>query len=137
MTVQDLVLAGSYDYRLVAVSVVIAVTTSYASLDVAGRVTAADGRARLSWLIGGTTAMGTGIWSMQYTGMLAFSLPIRVEYDWPTVLLSLLAGILSSALALLVASRGKMALSSSSGTVPAQAQPWERGFHALSCKAWK
>jgi PAS domain S-box-containing protein len=45
---------------------------------------------------------------MHYTGMLAFSLPIPIEYDWPTVLLSLLAGILSSAFALLVVSRRKM-----------------------------
>jgi len=108
MTAQDLVLAGSYDYRLVAVSVVIAVTASYTALDLAGRVTAARGWARLVWLAGGATAMGIGIWSMHYTGMLAFSLPIPVEYHWPTVLLSLLAGILSSAFALVVVSRGRM-----------------------------
>ena len=108
MTTQDLVLAGSYDYRLIAVSVVIAVTASYTALDLAGRVTAARGWGRLAWLIGGATAMGIGIWSMHYTGMLAFSLPVPIEYDWPTVLLSLLAGVLSSGFALLVVSRGKM-----------------------------
>src|SRR5229473_3764945 len=108
MTAQDLVLAGSYDYRLVAISVVIAVTASYTALDLAGRVTAARGWAWLARLIGGATAMGIGIWSMHYTGMLAFSLPIPIEYDWPTVLLSLLAGVLSSGFALLVVSRRKM-----------------------------
>ena len=108
MTAQDLVLAGSYDYRVIAVSVVIAIAASYAALDLAGRVTAARGWAWLAWLIGGATAMGIGIWSMHYTGMLAFSLPIPIEYDWPTVLLSLLAGVLSSGFALLVVSRGKM-----------------------------
>jgi PAS domain S-box-containing protein len=108
MTAQDLVLAGSYDYRLIAVSVVIAITASYAALDLAGRVTAARGRAWLAWLTGGATAMGIGIWSMHYTGMLAFRLPIPVKYHWPTVLLSLLAGILSSGFALLVVSRRKM-----------------------------
>jgi NO-binding membrane sensor protein with MHYT domain len=108
MTAQDLVLAGSYDYRLVAISVVISVTASYTALDLAGRVTAARGWAWLAWLIGGATAMGIGIWSMHYTGMLAFSLPIPIEYDWPTVLLSLLTGILSSAFALVVVSRRKM-----------------------------
>ena len=108
MTAQDLVLAGSYDYRLVAVSIAIAVTASYTALDLAGRVTAAHGWSWLAWLIGGAAAMGTGIWSMHYTGMLAFSLPIPIEYDWPTVLLSLLTGILSSGFALLVVSRRKM-----------------------------
>lgn len=108
MSVQNLVLAGSYDYRLVAVSVVIAVTASYTALDLAGRVTAARRGARLAWLASGATAMGIGMWSMHYTGMLAFNLPIPIEYHWPTVLLSLLAGILSSAFALVVVSRGSM-----------------------------
>ncbi len=108
MTAQDLVLAGSYDYRLVAVSIAIAVTASYTALDLAGRVTAARAWARLWWLMGGAAAMGIGIWSMHYTGMLAFSLPVPIQYDWPTVLLSLLAGILSSGFALLVVSRRKM-----------------------------
>ena len=49
--------------------------------------------------------MGTGIWSMHYIGMLAFTLPIPVLYDWPTVLLSLLAAIFASAIALFVVSR--------------------------------
>jgi NO-binding membrane sensor protein with MHYT domain len=54
--------------------------------------------------------MGFGIWSMHYIGMLAFRLPIPVQYDWPTVLLSLLAAILASAVALFVVSRNKMGL---------------------------
>jgi two-component system, sensor histidine kinase and response regulator len=60
------------------------------------------------WLCGGATAMGIGIWSMHYVGMLAFRLPIPVQYDWPTVLLSLLAAILASGIALFVASRKHM-----------------------------
>jgi two-component system sensor histidine kinase/response regulator len=39
-------LAGTYDYRLVALSVVIAVVASYAALDLSGRVTASRGRLR-------------------------------------------------------------------------------------------
>jgi NO-binding membrane sensor protein with MHYT domain len=34
----DLVMAGSYDYQLVALSVLIAVLASYAALDLEGRV---------------------------------------------------------------------------------------------------
>src|SRR5258708_24449681 len=102
-------MASSYDHRLVALSVVIAICASYAALDLAGRVTAARGRARVIWLIGGATAMGVGVWSMHY-GMLAFSVPVPVLYDWPTVLLSLIAAILASAVALYVVSREKMSL---------------------------
>jgi len=101
-------LIGSYNYALVALSVLIAMFASYAALDLAGRVTAAGGWTRAVWLLGGAGAMGTGIWSMHYIGMLAFILPIPVAYHWPTVLLSLFAAILASAVALDVVSRQKM-----------------------------
>src|SRR5258708_2585401 len=110
MTASDPVLIGSYDYPLVALSVLIAILASYAALDLAGRVTSARGVARLLWLNGGAIAMGIGIWSMHYVGMLAFRLPIPVLYHWPTVLLSLMAAILSSAIALFVVSREKMGM---------------------------
>jgi PAS domain S-box-containing protein len=101
-------LIGSYNYALVALSVLIAIFASYAALDLAGRVTAAGGWIRAVWLLGGASAMGTGIWSMHYIGMLAFTLPIPVAYHWPTVLLSLVAAVLASVVALGVASRQKM-----------------------------
>ena len=99
---------ATYDYRLVALSVLIAIFASYAALDLAGRVTATRDQARSAWLIGGAIAMGTGIWSMHYTGMLAFRLPMRVYYHVPTVLLSLLAAIFASFVALYVVSRRRV-----------------------------
>jgi len=108
MTSPNMSLAGSYDFFLVALSVLIAILASYAALDLAGRVTSARDKARLLWLSGGAVAMGIGIWSMHYIGMLAFRLPVRVQYDWRTVLLSLLAAIFASAVALFVVSRRQM-----------------------------
>jgi PAS domain S-box-containing protein len=104
-------LISSYNYALVALSVLIAMFASYAALDLAGRVTVAVGWTRAVWLLGGAGAMGTGIWSMHYIGMLAFILPIPVAYHWPTVLLSLFAAILASVIALYVVSRQKMGAS--------------------------
>jgi len=101
-------LTGTYDYRLVALSVLIATLASYAALDLAGRITAAQGRVRVIWLMGGSAAMGLGIWAMHYVGMLAYSLPFSVFYDLPTVLLSLLAAMLASGVALFVVSRKTM-----------------------------
>jgi two-component system, sensor histidine kinase and response regulator len=101
---------GSYNYLLVAVSVLIALFAAYAALDLAGRVTAARGIARYAWLGGGALAMGFGIWSMHYIGMEAFRLPVPVQYDWPTVLLSMIAAIFASAVALFVVSRKTMGL---------------------------
>jgi two-component system sensor histidine kinase/response regulator len=101
-------MTGSYDYGLVALSVAISIFAAYAALDLAGRTTAARGRVRLAGLTGGATAMGLGIWSMHYIGMLAFRLPVPVLYDWPTVLASLLTAICASAVALFVVSRRRM-----------------------------
>src|SRR6266481_1616280 len=101
-------LVGSYDYRLVALSVLIATLASYAALDLGGRVTASRGRVRFIWLLGGAAAMGMGIWSMHYIGMLAYLLPIPVFYDWPTVLVSLFAANFASGVALFVVSRRRM-----------------------------
>jgi two-component system, sensor histidine kinase and response regulator len=108
MTGPESTLVGSYDHRLIAVSVLIAVLAAYSALDLAARVTAARGRVRFAWLTGGATAMGIGIWSMHYIGMLAFSLRVRILYDWPTVLLSLLAAVFASGVALFVVSRQRM-----------------------------
>ncbi len=110
MPPSDMALVGTYDYRLVALSIFIAILASYAALDLSGRVTSAEGRIRVLWLSGGAVAMGIGIWAMHYIGMLAFHLPVPVLYDWPTVLQSLLAAICASAEALLVVSRPKMGL---------------------------
>ncbi|HWW15681.1 MAG TPA: diguanylate cyclase [Candidatus Dormibacteraeota bacterium] len=104
------VLSGSYDQRLVALSVLLAVFASYAALDLAGRVTSAHGRARAIWLGAGAAAMGLGIWAMHYVGMLALTTPMPVAYHLPTVVLSLLAAIAASAVALFVVSRTKMSV---------------------------
>ena len=101
-------ISAAYDYRLVALSVFIAILASYAALDLAGRVTATRKQARTLWLIGGAIAMGTGIWSMHYTGMLAYRLPLKVYYHVPTVILSLLAAIFASFVALFVVSRPRV-----------------------------
>ena len=100
-------MTGHYDVTFVVLSVLIAILSAYAALDLAGRVTFSR-RRRLAWLSGGASAMGIGIWSMHYIGMLAFRMPMPVLYDWPTVLLSFPAAMLASALALFVVSRKTM-----------------------------
>ncbi len=95
----------SYDLALVATSVVIASLASYTALDLAGRVSVAQGRGRLAWLASGSTAMGLGIWSMHFIGMLAFQMPMHIAYDVPLVVLSALIAIAASGLAMVVVSR--------------------------------
>ncbi len=105
---QSYVLEGSYDYHLVALSFVIALLAAYTAIEMAERVTVHQGLARVSWLLGGAFAMGSGIWSMHFTGMLAFRLPIPVYYDFSTVVASLLVAIGGSAIALNAVSRSRM-----------------------------
>ena len=93
-------MVGSYDFRLLILSVLISLLAAYGTLELAERITAAHGYAWVWWVIGGATASGLGTWSMHYTGMLAFSLPVPVLYDWPTVLVSFLPAAASSAAAL-------------------------------------
>src|SRR5947209_377715 len=104
------ILQYCYDYRLVALSVAIAVAASYAALELAARLSLARNQERAAWLFGGAVAMGTGIWSMHYTGMIAYRLPVQIYYHVPTVLLSLLAAIGASFVELFVVSRQKMKL---------------------------
>jgi PAS domain S-box-containing protein len=103
-------MTGTYDVGLVALSVVIAIFASFAALDLAGRISASRQRSRLFWLFGGASAMGLGIWCMHYVGMLAFRMPMNIFYNVPTVLLSLLAAIGASVVALFTVSRRQMGL---------------------------
>ncbi|QSJ17387.1 hypothetical protein JYQ62_00395 [Nostoc sp. UHCC 0702] len=104
----DTPITGIYDIRLLVLSVAIALLAAYTALDLVGQVRMSNGYVRIGWLIAGAIAMGTGIWSMHFVGMLAFCLPIPVQYDVLTVLLSILAAILASACALFFVSQEVM-----------------------------
>ena len=93
-------MTGVYSPALVALSFVIAMMASYVALDLAGRLTAARGRAVYFWLAGGALAMGTGIWSMHFIGMLALHMPIPMAYDLPTTFASMVIAVLVSGFAL-------------------------------------
>lgn len=96
---------ASYDLDLVLLSVLIATMASYTALALAGHVVGLRGNSTWKWLLGGAFAMGSGIWSMHFIGMLAYDLPIRMAYDPLLTALSLLLALLSSGFALTVVSR--------------------------------
>lgn len=111
-------LIGSYSSSLVLISLCVAILASYTALDLTGRIATAKGRAVHLWMGGGALAMGIGIWSMHFIGMLAFSLPISLGYDTALTALSLLIAVLSSGFALWLVSQPKL--------------PWlQLGFGAL------
>lgn len=94
-----------YNYWLVLVSIFVASLASYTALDLGSRITASKGAAARAWLVGGAVAMGTGIWSMHFIGMLALRLPLALGYEWLTTFLSLLIAIVVSFFALYIVSR--------------------------------
>ncbi|KAF1055474.1 MAG: putative signaling protein [Stenotrophomonas maltophilia] len=98
-------MTGSYSQGLVAFSLLVAILASYTALDMAGRLANSHGKVARWWLAGGAAAMGLGIWSMHFVGMLAFDLPIPVGYDLAITLYSLAVSIGASAFALWLVSR--------------------------------
>lgn len=101
---------ATYNFWLVALSVIVAVVVSFTALTLAGRVAAAERTGGRLWLLGGAVAMGIGIWSMHFIGMLAYSVPIPLRYNVLTTLASLLISILTSGFALGIASRHDLSL---------------------------
>ncbi|MGE8233533.1 MAG: putative bifunctional diguanylate cyclase/phosphodiesterase [Stenotrophomonas sp.] len=99
-------LVGSYNPLFVVLSILVAILASFTALDMASRVSASQPRrAAARWLLAGGVAMGAGIWSMHFVGMLAFRLPIPLGYDlWLTVE-SLLVAVAASIFALWLVSR--------------------------------
>lgn len=97
-------LNGQYDLTLVAVSYLVAVLASFVALQMVARINASRPSSAGLWLGFGALAMGCGIWSMHFIGMLSFSLPISLGYDLWITLLSLLVAVISSAFALHIVS---------------------------------
>lgn len=95
-------MAGSYDPSLVFLSYLVATFASYIALDITSRLR--DIRNTQTsitlWICGGAFAMGAGIWSMHFIGMLAFKMDMPMAYDPTLTLLSMVVAIGASAFAL-------------------------------------
>src|SRR5438309_1828785 len=97
-----------YHPGLVAASIVVAILASYTALTLAAHLRGAKGRVAWIWLLGGGFAMGVGIWSMHFVGMLALTLAIALSYDGWITALSMLIAIVVSTFALRIASRERL-----------------------------
>ncbi|MHC1481135.1 putative bifunctional diguanylate cyclase/phosphodiesterase [Frateuria aurantia] len=97
-------MTSHFEPYLVVLSLLVALLASYTALDLSGRIALLSGlRSRRLWLVGGAVAMGCGVWSMHFIGMLAFTLPIQMGYDPVITGASLVLAILVSYFALRVA----------------------------------
>src|SRR3977135_321649 len=88
-----MVVTGTHDPYLVALSILVASFASFTALDLSGHMGTARGRARRVWLVAAAITMGGGIWSMHFIGMLAFVMPVPVSYDVELTIFSLVVAI--------------------------------------------
>lgn len=102
----------TYNPVLVFISAAISVIAAYITLEVSHKLSASSGTNRTFWLVSGAIALGSGIWSMHFVAMLAFSIPTSITYNFLLVLFSLLVPILVSFQALAIIGRPQPTLTS-------------------------
>lgn len=95
----------TYNPALVVVSALIAILAGYVTLELSTRLKKSMDSGRSFWLVSGSIAMGTGIWSMHFIAMLAFSIPITINYNLQLVIASLLLPIFAASQALSIVCR--------------------------------
>ena len=95
----------SYSTSLVLLSIGIAILGAYVAVEIAQRVAATSGRRRILWTYAGALALGLGIWSMHFVGMLALQMSGLVWYDALLIFASAAAAILGSAIAFIILTR--------------------------------
>jgi PAS domain S-box-containing protein len=95
----------SYNLALVVLSVVVATLGGYVAVEIAQRIRTSGIRHRILWTCLGTLAMGLGIWSMHFVGMLALTLPVPVWYDPLFTFGSVVAALIACAIAFTIFNR--------------------------------
>ncbi|WP_160053292.1 MHYT domain-containing protein [Shewanella litoralis] len=112
VTDESLLIIGNFQPLVVFISIAIAVFASYMAMQVASQATVTLNVFKRHLLIScGSIALGGGVWSMHFIGMLAFSLCTPVSYNVGITALSFLPSIAASWVALNVISIEKPQLS--------------------------
>ncbi|WP_225938598.1 MHYT domain-containing protein [Kovacikia minuta] len=93
-------LTGTYNPSLVVLSYAIAVLTAYTALDLVGRLQSASKQRQLFWFLGGSVALGLGLWAASFVATVACQFSQHVSYDGLTTLLSWIFAVIASAILL-------------------------------------
>ena len=95
----------SYSLSLVVLSVLVATIGAYDAVEIAQRLRMVGSRRRVLWISAGALALGLGIWTMHFVGMLAMQLPVLIWYDAPLIFASVVAAVVGCAIAFFIFSR--------------------------------
>jgi PAS domain S-box-containing protein len=102
---------GIYDSKLVLLSLLVAIFSSWMGLQIAGQARqhgSQQGNQRTVFLLTGSLALGAGVWAMHFIGMLAFNLCTQVAYNPMTTVLSSVPSIFASYVALSLIARERL-----------------------------
>jgi diguanylate cyclase len=89
-------------------SILLAAFASFVTLDLARRVRTPDRSVARFWWAAGSLAMGTGIWAMHFVGMLGLHLGFPLGYRTATTLVSWVAAMAASGIALRIAGHERL-----------------------------
>ena len=110
MNVEFAELVGTYDFRVLAMSAVLAFLMPYAGFELIERSRAAEDRARWSWILVGGIVLGIGLWGAVMIAICSYRLPIAVRYYYPTLLLALVASVVATAIGIVAATQDSMSV---------------------------
>lgn len=93
-----------YNIILVALSIAVAIQSSFVGLSLAQLVPGAFAANRRRLLAGAAVSLAIGIWGMHFIGMLAIETPMRIDYAILPTLISFLICALVTGVAIYLAS---------------------------------
>jgi len=102
---QNLLIIATHNPWLVLLSISIAIIASFMGFQVASQANKADPLRKHLSLLAGSVALGGGVWSMHFIGMLSLDLCTTVNYQFKLTLLSLFPSIAASWIALSLINR--------------------------------
>jgi|GEM_PF-703121 len=92
---------ADFNILLVLLSIIVACLAAYSALVVLERVWEVKvNKNKQHWLWFGSFMLGLGVWAMHFTGMLAYMIPISMEFDPLITLISVIPSILGAYIAL-------------------------------------
>lgn len=95
----------TYNLALVILSILVAIFSSFAALDISSQIKTSREISYPKWIISGGLVLGLGIWSMHFIAMLAFHLSVDVTYSVSIVILSILPAVISCGIAFYIISK--------------------------------
>ena len=97
-----------YGWLTPILSYLMAVLGSALGLRCTVRAVAATGRARRNWLLTAASAIGSGIWTMHFIGMLGFTVTgTEIRYNVPLTVLSLVSAVVFVGIGVFAVGYGK------------------------------